>query len=108
MEVSDQLHATATLVPGKEPLVPTGWEDGWAPEPVWNRCRREKFSVSAYNRTPVVQPVAWYCIEYVYFSNGFFVILNILRSPDVHLLLTAKLAAADVLHKVEVSASVFL
>jgi hypothetical protein len=28
---SGQLHALATLPPGKEPLVPTGEEAGWAP-----------------------------------------------------------------------------
>jgi len=30
MEVSGQLHATAALAPGKEPLVPTVLEAGWA------------------------------------------------------------------------------
>jgi hypothetical protein len=35
MEVSDQLHAPAASPPGKEPLVPTGKEAGWASEPVW-------------------------------------------------------------------------
>jgi hypothetical protein len=37
MEVSGQLHALAALTPGKEPLVPTGQEVGWATEPVWTR-----------------------------------------------------------------------
>jgi hypothetical protein len=37
MEVSRQLHAPAALPPGKEPLVPFGWEAGWAPEPFWTR-----------------------------------------------------------------------
>jgi hypothetical protein len=37
MEVSGQLHAPATLLLGKEPLVPVGYEAGWAPEPVWTR-----------------------------------------------------------------------
>jgi len=32
---SGQLHALATLPPGKEPLVPTGEEAGWASEPVY-------------------------------------------------------------------------
>jgi hypothetical protein len=31
MEVGDQLHAPAALPPGKDPLVPIGWEAGWAP-----------------------------------------------------------------------------
>jgi len=25
----------ATLPPGKDALVPVGWEAGWAPEPFW-------------------------------------------------------------------------
>jgi len=33
VEVSSQLHALAVLPPGKEPLVPTEKEAGWAPEP---------------------------------------------------------------------------
>jgi len=37
MEVSGQLHAPAALPPGKEPLVPIGYEAGWAPEPFWTR-----------------------------------------------------------------------
>jgi len=37
MEVSGQLHAPAALPTGKESLVPTGYEAGWAPEPVWTR-----------------------------------------------------------------------
>jgi hypothetical protein len=45
MEVSGQLHAPAALPPGKEPLVPIGWEAGWAPESVRTRYRREKFPV---------------------------------------------------------------
>jgi hypothetical protein len=32
MEVSGQFHVSAALPPGKEPLVPTGREAGWAPE----------------------------------------------------------------------------
>jgi hypothetical protein len=31
--LSGQLYAQAALSPGKEPLVPTGEEDGWASEP---------------------------------------------------------------------------
>jgi len=34
MEVNDQLHAPAALSPGNELLLPTGYEAGWAPEPV--------------------------------------------------------------------------
>jgi hypothetical protein len=43
MEVSGQLHVPASLPPGKEPLVPIGYEVGWAPEPVWTQWGREKF-----------------------------------------------------------------
>jgi hypothetical protein len=42
MEVSDQLHATAALLQGKEPLVAIGWEAGLTPEPIWLLWRREK------------------------------------------------------------------
>jgi len=42
MEVSDQLHAPAFLLPGKERPVPVRFEAGWAAEPVWKRWRREE------------------------------------------------------------------
>jgi hypothetical protein len=42
---------------GKEPPVHIEQEAGWAPEPVWTLWRREQ-SCIAWNRTPVVQPVA--------------------------------------------------
>jgi hypothetical protein len=58
MEVSGQLHAPAAFPPGKEPLVPSGEEAGWAPEPFWTRWFREKFPAPAGNRTPIVQPSA--------------------------------------------------
>jgi hypothetical protein len=35
--VSDQLHVSAALPPGKEPLVLIGYEAGWAPEPIWTK-----------------------------------------------------------------------
>jgi hypothetical protein len=41
MEVSGQLQALAALPPGKEPLVPTGYEAGWAPESVWTLWNKE-------------------------------------------------------------------
>jgi len=37
MQVTGKLHALTDLPTGKEPLVPTGWETGWAPGPVWTR-----------------------------------------------------------------------
>jgi hypothetical protein len=52
MEKSCQLHAPATLSPGKEPLVPTGEEAGWAPKPVWTQWWREKFPAPAETQTP--------------------------------------------------------
>jgi len=52
MEVSDQLHAPATLPPGKELLVPIGYEARWAPEPVWTRWWREKFPAPGGTRPP--------------------------------------------------------
>jgi hypothetical protein len=44
------------FTPGNEPPVPTGWEAGWATEPVWTLWRREKF-YTAGNRTRPVKPV---------------------------------------------------
>jgi hypothetical protein len=55
MEVSGQLHATAALTPGKEPLLPVGYEVEWVPEPIWTRCRREKFPAPAGIRTPIIR-----------------------------------------------------
>jgi len=41
MEMSGQFHASAALLPGKEPLVPIGYKAGWAPEPVWTQLREK-------------------------------------------------------------------
>jgi len=46
MELSGQIHAA--LPPGKELLVPFGYEDGWAPETVWKRWRSLKFPSCRY------------------------------------------------------------
>jgi hypothetical protein len=51
-------HAPDALTPGEEPPLPTGYEVGWTPEPVWTRCRRGKFPAPVGNRTPIIQPVA--------------------------------------------------
>lgn len=41
MEVSGGLNALAALLPGEEPLVPTGWEAGGASGLVWTLEKRE-------------------------------------------------------------------
>jgi hypothetical protein len=41
MEVSGQFRAPVALLLGKEPLVPTGYDAGYALEPVWTLCWRE-------------------------------------------------------------------
>jgi len=57
--MSGQLHDTAALLPGKQPLVPTGWEAAWAPEVVWSQWREKKkylYTAPAGNWTLVIQP----------------------------------------------------
>jgi hypothetical protein len=51
----------SALPPGKGPLVPTGYEAGWVPEPVWTQGLEEKSSAPAGIRTPIVQPVVRHC-----------------------------------------------
>jgi hypothetical protein len=62
MEVSGQLHASAALPPGKEPLMTIEQEAAWAPEPLWTRFRREKFPAPPHRESnpdhPNVQPEA--------------------------------------------------
>jgi hypothetical protein len=61
MEVSGQPHTPATLLPGKEPLVPIGEEAGWAPRAVLDAVVKRKISIPRREsnlRTPIVQPVA--------------------------------------------------
>jgi len=55
MKVSGQLHASAALHSGKEPLEPIGYKAGWAPEPLWKRCRRVKFPSSAGNQILIIR-----------------------------------------------------
>jgi hypothetical protein len=41
-----------SFTPRKEPLIPTGKESGWAPEPVWTRWWKEKFPAPAGTQIP--------------------------------------------------------
>jgi hypothetical protein len=62
MEVSRQLHSSAALPPGKEPLLSSGNEAGWAPEPVWTWFWRKKIpSPCRDSNPPIIQPVAQRC-----------------------------------------------
>lgn len=42
MDVTGQFHAQTALSPGQLPLVTTGQEAGWTPEPAWMLWKREK------------------------------------------------------------------
>jgi hypothetical protein len=41
MEVSDQPHTQAALLPGNKPPVPPEQEVGWDPEPIWTFWREK-------------------------------------------------------------------
>jgi hypothetical protein len=66
MEMSDRLHANATLSPGEDLPVPTGQESESAPQPVWKLCRKgDLYLCSQSNlRSPVALPTE-------YFDNTF-------------------------------------
>jgi hypothetical protein len=49
MEVNDQLHSPAALLP-----VAISYETGWAPEPAWTLWRGEASFALAKTRTPAV------------------------------------------------------
>jgi hypothetical protein len=62
--VEIQLHLLTSAIDGyewsvltleKETSVPTGWETGWAAEPVWSLWRRGKFLASAEYRIMIPQ-----------------------------------------------------
>jgi hypothetical protein len=52
--VRGQLNAPATFLPGKETLVPTGWE---SQEPVWMLRKREKSLAPFGNQRVDNQPI---------------------------------------------------
>jgi hypothetical protein len=68
MEVSDQLHAPASLLPGKEALVYI-WLEKCGPLSPSGRAGKEKNSCPDGNRTPVVQPFATYVMYLPYKSS---------------------------------------
>ena len=55
-EMSVQLHASATLTPGKDAGAQEG---GWAPETVWALRRKAESRTPVGIRNQTVQPVAW-------------------------------------------------
>jgi hypothetical protein len=55
MEVSGQLHALATLSPGKEPPVSIGEEVEWTPESVWTTWRK-LFTLPGLELRPLGRP----------------------------------------------------
>jgi hypothetical protein len=58
MQVSGQLHASATLDRCKETPVSIGYEAELSPEFVWRLRRGEKYFATVGNRTTAVQVVA--------------------------------------------------
>jgi hypothetical protein len=58
MEVSGQLHAPASLSPGREVSYTCDKKAGWAPDPVWALWRGEEYLAPVRNSTPAVQPAA--------------------------------------------------
>jgi hypothetical protein len=58
MEVSGQLRNMVTLPMGRQPLVPTVQEAGWASELVRMQWSREKSLAPATNLTLAIQPMA--------------------------------------------------
>jgi hypothetical protein len=58
--VEGEQHATTALPPRKEPPLPSGYEAGWASEPIWTTWRSEDFLPyrDSNSDTSVVQPVA--------------------------------------------------
>jgi hypothetical protein len=61
MKTSGQLHVPAALPPGKEPLIPIGYEAGWVPEPFWTRWWWKKSQPLPGYEPPIIQPVVQRC-----------------------------------------------
>ena len=57
--VVSQLHASPAFSLGKLLPVPTEYEDGRAPEPVWAVWRREKSVAPAKNEHWIIQQTGW-------------------------------------------------
>jgi len=58
MEVSGQLHAPAALTPGKETLVPIGYETGWVPSRSGRGGEDKNSQPLPGFDSPIIQPVA--------------------------------------------------
>jgi hypothetical protein len=56
MEVSGQLNALVTFLPGERAPYSTGYEAGWAPETIWTRWRRKKSIRCPYRDSKAGRP----------------------------------------------------
>jgi hypothetical protein len=74
--VIGQLHASASLLPEKQPLVPVVYEAEWDPEPVWMLWSTEKSLSPAWNRTPAVQLVGRRYMTMVHIKRGRWIIFR--------------------------------
>jgi hypothetical protein len=72
LEVTCQIHVTATLLPKKDPWCPLAKNAGWAPELVSTLGEEKKILASAGNRNPIIKPDANIIIT----CNVNFLVLN--------------------------------
>jgi hypothetical protein len=70
MVVSGQFHAPDALRPRKEPLVPTGYEAWWVPEPVWTRWWGKNSYPLSGLETSIIQPVAQHYTTELFREKG--------------------------------------